>query len=174
MFVRLGAEVVDADRAAHEALGAPGVRRALVRAFGSDILGHDGSVDRAALARKAFAGAREVRALNAAVHPAVRREIRRRIAASRAPVVVVDAALLQETGGDRDYCTAVAYVHAPRRVRLKRLRDRGWSPAEVRRRERWQWRVERKRARAGRVIDNGGPAARTFQHVKALWSILWE
>lgn len=35
----LGAEVIDADRLAHEALEDPGVRRRVVKAFGDDVLG---------------------------------------------------------------------------------------------------------------------------------------
>ena len=66
-----GAGVVDADAIAHECLGDPEIRDALVAAFGADICDDAGAIDRPALAAKAFADDDGTAQLNAIVHPAV-------------------------------------------------------------------------------------------------------
>lgn len=170
MFGELGALVVDVDVAAHRALQRGDVRQALARTFGERILRPDGTVDRRALAEAAFAGPERTRRLNRIVHPHVKRAIRRAMGKANGRIVVVDAALLQEAGADRD-CDAVVYVHAPRALRERRVRSRrGWSAAEMRRRERRQWPAWRKRAAADAVVDNSGPRSRTRAQVRALWN----
>ncbi|MBI2900015.1 MAG: dephospho-CoA kinase [Planctomycetes bacterium] len=165
-FERLGAEVVDADRVAHGLLDRPALRRNLVEEWGRGILS-DGRVDRAALAARAFRSAASVRKLNAIVHPRVHREIAGRIAACRRPVLVLDAPLLLEAEADA-LCDLVIFVDAPRGVRARRIRARGWGPEELRRRERLQWSDSRKRARADYVIDNRGSRATAARQVRAL------
>ncbi|MHC4606252.1 MAG: dephospho-CoA kinase [Planctomycetota bacterium] len=159
IFREMGARVVDADAIGHRVLGEPAVRRALARAFGEEVL-HGGRIDRAAVARRAFAGPASVRRLNRIVHPRIRREVVRRLNAARrrGGPVVLDAALLMEKGSDR-FCDVLVYVDAARKVRTRRLKKRGWSPGELRRRENAQWPAGRKRARADYIIRNGGSRA---------------
>jgi len=154
MFRKWGATVVDADRIGHRVLDRPAVRARLVRDWGPGILKR-GRVDRAALARAAFRSKRGVARLNRAVHPAILREIRRRISRARG-WVVLDAALLFEAGADA-LCDRVVYVHAPRGQRARRIAARGWPPGELARRESFQWPGPYKRKKADYVIDNSGP-----------------
>src|SRR6266436_10205528 len=74
LFRRWGATIIDADALAREAQ-APGgeVLAAIARRFGSDVLAPDGSLDRAALRSKVMGDQAGLDALNAIVHPAVRR-----------------------------------------------------------------------------------------------------
>jgi dephospho-CoA kinase len=169
MFRRWGAEVVDADALGHRVLDLPPVRSRLVRIWGAGIL-ERGRVDRAALARLAFRSRREVARLNRAVHPAILREIRRGIARARGPVVL-DAALLYEAGAD-SLCDRVAFVSAPRRERARRTRERGWSPGELARRERFQRPVAYKRKKADYVLDNSGSRSRTESQARRIWEDL--
>ncbi|MBI2933252.1 MAG: dephospho-CoA kinase [Planctomycetes bacterium] len=166
LFRKLGAGCVHADEIAHRALNRPSIRRAVARAFGPDVLTDD-EVDRRALARRAFRSARDIRRLNAIVHPQVVREIRAKIRAARG-LLIVDAALLQETGADA-WCDVVVYVDTPRKAREARARRRGWSLEELRRRERLQWSPARKRAGADIIIRNGGSLAATKRQVERLY-----
>lgn len=120
-----GIRVIDADRLGHAVLAEDqAAREALVRAFGEAILAPDGSVDRATLGKKAFAGDDGVRRLNAIIHPPLLQRLRgelERAQADGATLVVVDAALIFEFGMDADL-DAVVLVTAPPEVRAGRLR----------------------------------------------------
>jgi len=159
----LGCVRIDADRMGHEMLGREDVRRGLVEAFGEGILGADGAVDRSRLAARAFADEAATSRLNAIVGAALWGEFRRRVleAAARAdrsdgrvPAVVLDAALLFESGMN-ELCDAVVFVDAPDDVRQERVkRTRGGDWDEGLRREARQIPLSRKRAMADEVCEN--------------------
>ncbi|GIU85316.1 MAG: dephospho-CoA kinase [Acidimicrobiales bacterium] len=97
-----GAVVIDADRITHE-LQRPGtdVHRRIVERFGSGVLADDGSIDRASLAKIVFSDEHSRRDLEQIVHPAVGREMMRRILdlADTDRIVVLEVPLLVEGGG---------------------------------------------------------------------------
>src|SRR5262245_36248039 len=72
LLAALGADVIDVDRLGHDVLATPEVRDAVVRTFGRSVRAADRSLDRAALARLAFASDGARRHLEEIVHPAVR------------------------------------------------------------------------------------------------------
>jgi dephospho-CoA kinase len=177
-FARLGAGILDADRAAHAALDAPNIRDAIVARWGTDVLTSDGTVGRSAVARRVFAlppdGPRNRQFLEKLIHPRARQIIeqeRAGMAARGVPAVVVDAPLLLEAGWDA-FCDAVVFVDAPVEVRSRRAAARGWSADELPTREATQIGIEAKRGRADAVIDNGGPVASTREQVKHVWDQL--
>ncbi|HZE96544.1 MAG TPA: dephospho-CoA kinase [Planctomycetota bacterium] len=165
IFIKQGARGIDADVLGHRVLEQPRMRAALVRDWGAEIL-KDGRVDRAALARLAFRSRKTVARLNRRVHPEILREIRRRIARARG-WVVLDAALLFETGADA-LCDKVVFVSVPRAIRARRVRARGWGPEELRRRERFQLPVVYKKKKADYIIDNAGPKSRTESQARSI------
>ena len=69
----LGAYVIDADRVGH-AVYEPGTQGWLqvVTAFGDDIVGPDGTIDRKRLGGMVFSNAEELERLNGIVHPLIR------------------------------------------------------------------------------------------------------
>lgn len=168
LFQESGARTVDADAIAHRVLEEPAVRRTLARWWGPAIF-ERGRVNRAEVARRAFGSPGETARLNALVHPRIGRALRREIgrARRRGGVLVVDAALLLETGSDAG-CDVLVYVDAPAAVRRRRVASRGWTAAEWKRRERIQWPLARKRARADYVINNGGPRAAARKQVATI------
>jgi len=156
---------VDADVVAREVLREPAVAAALRTRFPGAI-GADGSMDRTALADRVFGRPEELAALERLTHPRIRSGIEARIAAASGPWVLLDAALLQETGAD-SLCDVVVFVACPARTRRRRAaRTRGWTAEEHARRERRQWPVARKRARADLVVDNGDGEERTRESVR--------
>jgi dephospho-CoA kinase len=171
IFIKQGARSIDADALGHLVLDLPAVRAGLVRDWGREIL-RDGRVDRAALARLAFRSRKAVARLNRRVHPEILRQIRRRIARARG-WVVLDAALLFETGADA-LCDKIVFVAAPRALRARRVRSRGWGPEELRRRERYQFPVVYKKKKADYVVDNSGPASRTVAQIRKICEELRE
>src|SRR5574341_2163199 len=100
-FRRWGATVVDADELARDAQ-APGraVLATIAQRFGADVLAADGSLDRAALRAMVMGDDAALTALNAIVHPAVRRrrdELHRQAEARGDLMLVDDIPLLFET-----------------------------------------------------------------------------
>jgi dephospho-CoA kinase len=99
MLVALGADFVDADRVAHDVMAPGGAAYdAVVAAFGEEMLADDGAIDRRKLGEKVFSEPEALRRLEALVHPPVIDVIERRIQASRAPVIVIEAIKLLESG----------------------------------------------------------------------------
>lgn len=153
----LGCVVVDSDVEARAALDRPDVRETLVRWWGPDVVGEDGRVDRGRVAGIIFGASAERERLEGLVHPLVRSRradliTRAREASARA--AVIDAPLLFEAGVDAE-CDAVIWVEASRETRLERvIRTRGWTEAELDRREKAQWPIERKRAKCRYEISN--------------------
>lgn len=157
----LGCVVIDSDQEAKAALDRDDVRRELVRWWGEGVLGDDGRIDRKRVAEIIFGDASERQRLEGLVHPIVRSrraEVVERAAGAGARAAVIDAPLLFEAGVDAE-CDVVAWVEAPRAVRLERVsRTRGWDEAELERRERAQWPLERKRALCRyEILNDGSP-----------------
>jgi dephospho-CoA kinase len=165
--------VIDVDALGHAALASAEVTRDVVREFGRATLsGESGTLDRRALAKIAFGDDASRRRLEAIVHPVVRVRIDeeiRRARADGAPLVVVDCALLFESGLDA-VCDATVDVDAPEPLRLARAAAaHGWDAAETRRRAAAQLSAQDKRARADRVFVNDGDEARLSDEARAIF-----
>jgi dephospho-CoA kinase len=123
-----GAYLIDADRIARE-LVQPRTPawKALVKAFGKEILQEDGSIHRKKLATRVFSNPVERELLNRILHPRIKREIDRRIKGigQKGPkaIVAIDAALLVETGYYRDV-DKVVVVTSTKKQQIERLRRR--------------------------------------------------
>lgn len=121
-----GGVVVDADRLAREVVepGTPGLR-AVVAAFGEDVLLPDGSLDRPALGRRVFGDDAARAVLNGIVHPLVREASAARVAELPDDAVVVhDVPLIVENGMAPQFHLVVV-VAAPAGLRLRRAVARG-------------------------------------------------
>ena len=169
-----GAVVVDSDLLAREAVapGTPGLA-AVVDEFGTGVLAPDGSLDRPALGRLVFADPRRRAALEAIVHPDVRRrsaEIAH--AAPPGAVVVHDVPLLVEKDLQRLY-DLVVVVDADEDEQVRRLVGRrGMSEADARARVAAQASRERRLAAADLIVANDGDLAALRDRVSTLWDEL--
>lgn len=192
-----GVTVIDADEAvrAVQAPGTEGLGR-LVEAFGTEILDESGALDRARLARVAFADADARQRLEGIVHPLVRdwMAARQQEAEARGEAVVVhDIPLLFESrvpdglappdGAEPPGAEArariaraagfdaVLLVYAPEELQVSRLvEQRGMDPADVRARMAAQLPIERKRQLATHVIENTG----TLDELKRRFDEVWQ
>ncbi len=126
LLAQKGFHVVDCDRLARRVTekGSPTLQT-LAAAFGADILLPDGTLERKALARKAFASPENEQKLNAITHPAITALARQEILACREQTsrVLVDAALLFASEL-YDYCFKTIVVTADPDVRQKRIMER--------------------------------------------------
>jgi dephospho-CoA kinase len=114
-----------------------------------------------------FADPAALRDLEAILHPGVRAEIRRRMAVSTAPIVVVDAIKLLESGLAREM-DAVWVVTCPRAEQVRRLvTERGLTAEQAETRISAQGSQEEKARQATVVIANGGTLEDTERQVDA-------
>lgn len=175
IFKSLGAKVIDADRIAHEAIrrGSPEYR-ALIKMFGSDILSDRREIDRRKLGEIVFRDAGALRKLNAIVHPAVIKEVRRRIRGAGEGVVVIDAPLLVEAHLEKEVDELVV-VKCSKRRQIERCREKfRIKKKEIMRRIRSQIPLKRKMEMADLVIDNSLTKAETRRQARKVWGgILW-
>jgi dephospho-CoA kinase len=167
----LGAVVVDADALARRVLepGTPGLAE-VVAAFGEGVLAPDGSLDRPALARLAFADEAARNRLNAITHPRIAELTARELATVPPDAVVVhDVPLLVENGLGPAY-QLVLVVTAPEVERVRRLvAGRAMSPQEARARMAAQASDQERAAAADVLIDNGGPPEAVRGRAERLW-----
>ena len=171
LLARRGAIVVDADAIAREVVepGMPALAK-LVERFGPQILRADGSLDRGALAARAFVTDETRKDLEAITHPAIGEAFLARVAAAPKDAIVVhDVPLLVESTRGFDY-GAVIVVEAPLEVRLTRLEARGVPRDDALRRISLQASDEERRAVATWVIDNSGDRAALDTQIDAVWA----
>jgi dephospho-CoA kinase len=170
MLIERGAVVVDADKIAREVVepGQPALA-ALAEAFGPEILLPDGSLDRAALAERAFVTDETRKQLEAITHPAIGEEFLRQVAAAPPDGIVVhDVPLLVESKRGFDY-GAVIVVEAPRELRLDRLEARGVPRDDAERRMEHQASDEDRRKVATWLVDNSSDRAHLEQQIADIW-----
>ena len=168
LLVARGAEYVDADRLVHVLMepGTPEYER-IVQRFGTDVRAADGRIDRARLGGIVFADPAALRDLETILHPGVRVEIRRRMAAATAPILVVDAIKLLESGLSKEM-DAVWVVTCPRAEQVRRLMTtRGLTEEQAEVRISAQGSQEEKARQATVVIANGGSLEETERQVDA-------
>jgi dephospho-CoA kinase len=154
----LGAETLSADAVVHELLGGDEVRDALVARLGPEVLGGDGTVDRAALAARVFDRAEDRSWLEGMLWPRVgarmvewRAEVDARD--PRPPVAVVEVPLLFEAGMEAVFDTTIVVV-AEEPLRAERAQARGHTA--VAERAARQLSQQEKAVRAGHVVRNDG------------------
>ena len=133
LFAAHGIPCYDCDSAAKRLMADDeALKRAIIDRFGAESYA-DGSLNRPWLAAKVFADAAAREALNGLVHPAVRDDFERWAAAQQSPYVVLESAILYESGLDRQVDRVVA-VLAPEALRLERAVRRDGADAEAIRR----------------------------------------
>ena len=171
---RLGWMVCDTDDLARTALAPDGAAyEAVVARFGRGILDGHGVIDRARLADFVFNDANARSALNAIVHPVVRRSLQDWL---NGPACAGDAVavvpLLFEAGWNEGWTATVCVVAQPEVVIERLRRQRGWSEVETRRRMAAQWPVEEKIKRADYIIENNGSLEDLEAQVRRLSDIV--
>ena len=176
MFEDRGAAVVDADQAARAVVepGEPALQE-LVDALGPDILDADGRLDRPAMRERITRDPEAKRVLERITHPAIREWVVQRISehvARGAPVVMVEAALLVETGGYKMYPTLVV-VSCPTEMQIERVIARdGVDRAAARGFIATQLPLANKEAVANHVIRNEGDLAALEARVDEVWTAI--
>jgi dephospho-CoA kinase len=173
-----GAAIIDADVAARAVVapGTPGLAR-VAEAFGAEVLGPDGALDRERLGAIVFRDPALRETLNAIVHPLVGQWMRAADQAAAAGadgdvIIVHDVPLLAENRRAGDFGLVIV-VDVPPELQLERLVGRrGMTPDQARARMAAQATREQRLAVADIVIDNSGSLADLDRRVDAVWTDL--
>jgi dephospho-CoA kinase len=176
MLAEKGVPVIEADRVGHESYcRGSEVHRRVVEAFGPEIVGPDGEIDRRALGARVFGDAEARRRLEAIVWPAMRGMMQERLAELRdqdVPVAVLEAAVLIEADW-LPLVDEVWVVTVPEEVARQRLASRnGLTRDQADARISAQLRDEDRARHADVVIDNSSSLEALREQVDRAWARL--
>jgi len=147
--------VVDTDDLARQVVepGQPALAE-VEQAFGREIVGADGRLQRHELARRVFADPAARKRLEDLLHPRIRAlwhaqvETWKKEGRSLAVVVIP---LLFETSAEKELDATIC-IACTKATQRQRLLARGWSPTEIEQRIRAQWPIESKMSKADYVV----------------------
>ena len=173
IFGELGALVIDADEMARLAVAPDSEGLADIRKRWPQVVSDDGTLDRTALAALSFNDEATREALNAIVHPLVRKLAAEREAQAKPNQIVVhDVPLLFESGFSKE-CDANVVVVAPLEVRVERVQARSnLSRDKIERRIAAQMDPAEARKLADYVIENDGSLEHLRERTKAVYHAL--
>ena len=171
-----GAHMIDADKLGHRVYqaGRPAFDK-VVAAFGDDVVGDDGEIDRRALGGKVFASPEQLKRLTDIAWPEILAMATEEIGEAQrlgASVVVLEAAVLLEANWQSDV-NEVWVVTVEPEVAIARATARdGVDKAAVQARIEAQLSNPERAALADVVIDNGGSEAELLSKLDAEWQRL--
>ncbi len=175
----VGCHVIDADLIAREVV-APGTAglRAVVTEFGNEVLNESGALDRKRLGQIVFSDEARRLKLNSLLHPLIiaAQDEKMRELETKDPsgIVVIDAALLIESGGYQRLDKLIV-VHCDPEIQLQRLMKRDSLTREAAlERIKAQMPQAEKTKYADFLIDTSGDFAQTRAQVESVFAQLSE
>ena len=172
-----GAVMIDADKLGHRAYE-PDTEafRKVVQAFGDDIVGDDGQINRRALGGKVFGNPDELDRLTGIVWPEIRKMVLAEIDAARAEgtakAIVLEAAVLLEAGW-QDIVDEVWVVYAEREQAIARAMARdGLDEAAVSARIDAQMTNEQRIEQSDVAFENATTAEALCERLDERWAAL--
>lgn len=173
MLKEMGANVIDADKIAHE-LAEPGepLYNAYLEHFGEEILLEDKSLNRREIAIRIYNDPMEREWIDNAAHPIIQRKVEEEIERFREmgeKAVVIDVPLLFETGWQK-YADVVWVAYVNRELQIKRLKKRDRiGRANAEKRLNAQMPIEEKKKLADVVICNENTLEDLNKEVSEAW-----
>ena len=173
----LGCHLIDADELGHQVL-MPGAEAydAVVNEFGEEILDDDRYIVRRKLGALVWNNPERLAKLNSLVHPPVIAREQQLIAEfarqDPAAIVVVESAILVETGSYRRFDRLIVVVCTVEQQVERAMKRGAYSKEEVLARLSRQLPLEEKVRVADDVIDTSGTKENTVQQVKTVYESL--
>lgn len=161
--------MINADRIGHNILYDEKIKDQIVAYFGKSVLDNH-EINRKELGKIVFKDPEQLKVLNALVHPALIKEILRRVEQSTDPMIVIDAALLFQWSMN-EICTYVILVTAPEKVKISRLVKHTHitaKEAKVRIRAQQEFPI----ALADFIIENDGTIKALNERITIIWEKL--
>lgn len=173
----LGCYLIEADELGHQVLLPEGeAYHGVIQAFGQEIVDADGNINRHKLGELVFGRPELLAKLSSLVHPPVALRQERMIAeiatADPAAIVVVEAAILVETGSYKKFDRLIVVVCSPEQQMERALKRGTYTREETLARLSRQLPLEEKVRLAHYVIDTSGTKENTLEQVQALYDSL--
>jgi dephospho-CoA kinase len=170
LFAAQGIAVIDTDAIAHELTAPGGAAMPAIRAeFGDAVAAADGALDRAAMRAIVFADPSARKRLEGILHPMIRIESERRLAAAESPYVIYMVPLLVESGDYHKRVNRVAVVDCREETQIARVMQRnGLARPDIERILAAQASRAERLAAADDVIDNDGALAELAPRIDQL------
>ena len=168
---QMGFEVLDADEVARQVLspGSPGEKQ-VFQTFGESLKNEQGILDRRALGRVVFGHSDKLSALEAIIHPLVRKDVlqrRKKLADRRVKAAFYDVPLLFEKNMQDDF-DFILVVTAPKDLRASRVQSRSQlTLEEIEERNMRHLPPELKEKAASAVIRNSGSLEELQKEIEA-------
>ena len=169
-FFSLGAEVIDADQLARQAIaqGSGGFEQ-VVKVFGAGVLS-DGDINRKALGAIVFSDPEKRQKLESIIHPIVQQELAAVSSKlSEGQILIYEIPLLVETKAAAKFDSVIT-VEAPLESRIERLKGRGLELSEIEKRIASQATSDERKAVADYVIENDGTEEDLLRKVESVWT----
>lgn len=168
-FFTLGAQVIDSDLLARNAIerGSVGFDE-VVSHFGDEIL-KDGDIDRRKLAEIIFSDSKQRNVLESIIHPKVQQALtdaKKSLADDE--ILIYEIPLLFETNAASRFDLVIT-VEAPLADRIQRLKERGLLQSEIEKRIASQATEAQRISIANIVIENSGNEEELLRKVEAIW-----
>ncbi len=172
-----GCYLIEADKLGHQVM-MPGAEAydAIVREFGPTVLDAEGRISRRKLSGIVWNNPERLEKLNSLVHPPVRRREESRMAeiaqADPGAIIVVEAAILVETGRYKDFDRLIVVTCASEQQMERALERGSYNKEEILARLSRQLPVEQKLRVADYVIDTSGAKEATLEQVRKVYAAL--
>ena len=173
----LGCYLIEADKLGHEVM-LPGGEAydAIVREFGPTVLDAEGRISRRKLSSIVWHNPERLGKLNSLVHPPVREREESRMAeiarADPSAIVVVEAAILVETGRYKSFDRLIVVTCAAEQQMERALERGSYNKEEILARLSRQLPLEVKLGVADYVIDTSGSKEGTLEQVRKVYAAL--
>ena len=166
---------INADYLGHDLVsGDTGVYKKIIKNFGAGILKSDKSIDRVRLAKIVFANPEVLAKFNAIVHPALIRQIKQLIRDSAKRIIILDAALIVESGLIKIVDKLVVVVAKKKQQILRAQQSLGLTKKQVILRMKSQISQKAKSRFADFIIDNSSQISKTKKQVSKIRRQLWK
>lgn len=172
MFGDLGAVVIDTDDIVRELLKDSAVIYEIKKAFGEDIIQKTG-INKKLLAEIVFEYPHIRISLENILHPRVFKKIDEEIAkiTDTSAIVIIEAPLIFERGYQNRFDKIIT-VYALEEIAIKRLKEKGISEDDARKRLKSQFPIEMKISKSDFAIDNSRDIENTRRQVEEIYSRL--
>lgn len=166
---------INADYLGHDLVSThAGVYNKIINTFGTGILKLDKSIDRVKLAKIVFADQEVLTKFNALVHPELIRRIKQFIRNSAKKIIILDAALIVESGLIKIADKLVVVVAKKKQQILRAQKSLGLTKKQVILRMKSQISQKEKSRFADFIIDNSGQISKTKKQVSKIRRQLWK
>ncbi|MHC4266441.1 MAG: dephospho-CoA kinase [Planctomycetota bacterium] len=175
-FAKLGCDVIDADKIAHELLETAPIKQEVINYFSPSILNSTGSINHNALANFAFSSQEKLAQLNNIIHPKVLSRVEQLIEQyTKTPgvkAIVLDMPLLLEVDWDRK-CDVLIFVSCDYAERLKRAKKKALlDENQLKVRENFQISLDKKANIADNAVNNNSGFSALAKQVSEIFSYI--